>query len=109
MGKRPAYSSRSCCRGIHRSTLTLILTGDWVRMGKREHGAKGLCQERALVSGYEAANALARSGVLGEGHRTEHEVIPIRADEPQVVAGRELNRRFMEALSPLGLSSPWVR
>ena len=27
--------------------------GDWVRMGDREHGAKGLCQERALVSGLE--------------------------------------------------------
>ena len=30
-----------------------IAPGDWVRMGDREHGAKGLCQERALVSGLE--------------------------------------------------------
>jgi hypothetical protein len=34
-------------------------------MGAREHGAKGLCQERAYVSGIEAANALARNGLLG--------------------------------------------
>jgi len=94
---------------IETSVPNLVCAGDWVRMGKREHGAKGLCQERALVSGYEAANALARSGVLGETHRTEHEVIPIRPDEPQVVAARALNRRGMDALSPFGLSSPWVR
>eukprot|EP00438_Fugacium_kawagutii_P011298 Skav205053 [mRNA] locus=scaffold142:119391:125910:+ [translate_table: standard] len=31
----------------------LVCAGDWVRMGDREHGAKGLCQERALVSGLE--------------------------------------------------------
>ena len=30
--------------------------GDWVRLGDREHGAKGLCQERALVTGLEAAH-----------------------------------------------------
>merc|ERR1711966_449413 len=30
--------------------------GDWVRMGELEHGAKGLCQERAYVSGLQAGN-----------------------------------------------------
>ena len=29
----------------------LVCAGDWVRLGDREHGAKGLCQERAFVSG----------------------------------------------------------
>merc|ERR1712087_630268 len=87
----------------------LVCAGDWVRMGDQEHGAKGLCQERAYVSGLEAANALARSGVLGTKHGREHVVIPIRKDEPQVRAGRQLNRRFMEVLRPLGLSSPWIR
>lgn len=38
------------------------VAGDWVNMGKFEHGSKGLCQERAYVSGIEAANALARIG-----------------------------------------------
>uniref|UniRef100_A0A7S0IUY5 Amine oxidase domain-containing protein n=1 Tax=Calcidiscus leptoporus TaxID=127549 RepID=A0A7S0IUY5_9EUKA len=94
---------------LQTSVPNLVCAGDWVRMGAREHGAKGLCQERALVSGYEAANALARSGVLGDAHSAEHEVIAIRPDEPQVVAARELNRRGMDALSRFGLSSPWVR
>ncbi|KAL3917052.1 MAG: hypothetical protein SGPRY_006559 [Prymnesium sp.] len=94
---------------LQTSVRNLVCAGDWVRMGEREHGAKGLCQERAYVSGLEAANALARSGVLGQGHKQEHEVIPIRSDQPQVVAGRMINKRLMDALNPLGLASPWVR
>ena len=35
------------------------------------------------MSGLQAANVLAASGVLGAAHRSEHEVIPIRDDEPQ--------------------------
>jgi hypothetical protein len=39
----------------------------------------------------------------------EHVVIPIRADETQVVVGRALNKRVMDALELFGLASPWVR
>ena len=38
-----------------------------------------------------------------------HPVIPIRADEAQVVLGRALNKQFMDAVSPFGLASPWIR
>ena len=48
----------------------LVCAGDWVRMGEYEHGAKGLCQERAYVSGIQAANALARNGALGVQHNS---------------------------------------
>jgi len=101
-----SYKSRP---PLQTSVRNLVCAGDWVRMGEREHGAKGLCQERAFVSGLEAANALARSGVLGAGHTGQHEVIPIRDDEPQVVLGRAVNKRVMDVLNPLGLASPWVR
>lgn len=94
---------------LQTSLPNLVCAGDWVRMGAREHGAKGLCQERAYVSGLEAANALARTGALGAAHRAEHTVLAVRDDEPQVVAGRALNKAVMDALKPLGLSSPWVR
>jgi len=94
---------------LQTSVRNLVCAGDWVRMGEREHGAKGLCQERAYVSGLEAANALARSGVLGPAYSQQHEVIPIREDEPQVVLGRAINKGIMKALNPLGLASPWVR
>lgn len=86
----------------------LVCAGDWVRMGDREHGAKGLCQERAYVSGLEAANALSRTGSL-KGRKVIHEVIPVRDDEAQVQAGRLVNKGIMDVLGRVGLDSPWVR
>jgi hypothetical protein len=54
-------------------------------MGEYEHGAKGLCQERAYVSGIQAANVLAKQGALGGDKRnSKANVIPIRDDELQV-------------------------
>lgn len=77
-------------------------------MGDTEHGAKGLCQERAYVSGIEAANALARNGALGHCLK-DKKVLPVREDEIQVLLGRAVNKQIMELLKPLGLDSPWVR
>ena len=52
-----------------------------MRLGDREHGAKGLCQERALVSGAEAANALLRD-FGGEFAAKQAEVRqPVREDD----------------------------
>merc|ERR1719453_1334652 len=84
---------------LQTSLSNLVCAGDWVRMGEREHGAKGLCQERAYVSGLEAANALARDGALGPLHGKQALVVPIRNDEPQVVAGRQLNQAVAGVLS----------
>jgi len=94
---------------LETSLENVVCAGDWVRMGDREHGSKGLCQERAFVSGLEAANALARRGTLGADKRREHPVIAIREDEPQVQAGRAANAAFMASVAPFGLASPWVR
>ena len=47
---------------LETSVANVTCAGDWVRMGDREHGSTGLCQERAYVSGLEAANALTRRG-----------------------------------------------
>eukprot|EP00968_Pinguiococcus_pyrenoidosus_P014449 scaffold1307_cov200-Pinguiococcus_pyrenoidosus.AAC.138 len=38
-------------------------------MGEREHGAKGLCQERAFVSGLQAANSLMQNKILNGAGR----------------------------------------
>lgn len=93
--------------------------GDWVRMGELEHGAKGLCQERAFVSGLHAANTLVEELAAvpensaffdGAGSpRKPHPVIEVREDEPQVKAGIDINRRVMSALRPFGLDSPWLK
>ena len=89
------------------SVSNIVCAGDWVRMGDKEHGAKGLCQERAFVCGLEAGNSLLRRGIITSG--APHPVIPIRPDEAQVVLGRALNKQFMDALTPFGLASPWIR
>lgn len=71
-------------------------------MGEREHGAKGLCQERAYVSGMEAANSLMRS-TMDESFR-EHQVLPVREDELQFKLGVEVNRKVMQFLPRF-----WIR
>ena len=41
-----SYSKRP---PLETSVSNLMCAGDWVRMGDREHGAKGLCQELSLI------------------------------------------------------------
>ena len=68
------------------------------------------------MAGLEAGNVLLRSifadevkeGAAG-GRGRLAEVLKVREDEPQVQLGREVNKRVMEALRPLGLDSPWAR
>lgn len=91
------------------SISNLVCAGDWVRMGDREHGAKGLCQERALVSGYQAANVLAANGVLGLSYDRDYPVLPIRDDEPQYLAAVRANALAQGFLDRLGLGGSWVR
>ena len=91
---------------LETSMATVVCAGDWVRMGQREFGAKGLCQERAYVCGLEAANSLLRRGIVNGSH--EHRVLPIRPDEPQVVLGRALNKLVMDPLEAAGLRWPWL-
>ena len=79
-----------------------------MRMGEREHGAKGLCQERALVSGYEAANELASRGVLN-GNRRMKQRLEIRDDEPAYTMGVRASSVIQGALDRLGVGSVWVR
>lgn len=98
-----SYSRRPPLEGAGNDVLPNIkCAGDWVRMGEREHGAKGLCQERAYVSGMEAANSLMRS-TMDESFR-EHQVLPVREDELQFKLGVEVNRKVMQFLPRF-----WIR
>ena len=95
---------------LETAVASIVCAGDWVRMGAREHGAKGLCQERAYVCGLEAANSLLERGVVTTPTATPntHAVLPVRADEPQVVLGRALNAVVMEQAEALGFRWPWL-
>ena len=96
---------------LETSVNSIVCAGDWVRMGNKEHGAKGLCQERAYVCGLEAGNSLIRRHIVSgrkSATTTPHPVIPIRADEPQVVLGRALNKLVMDQVDAFGLQLPWL-
>jgi len=96
---------------LETSVASIVCAGDWVRMGDREFGAKGLCQERAYVCGLEAGNSLLRREIISgttPSQALPHPVIPIRADEPQVVLGRSINKRVMDQLDLFGLKYPWL-
>lgn len=98
-----SYDKRPPLEGAGNDVLPNVkCAGDWVRMGEREHGAKGLCQERAYVSGIEAANSLMDS--IGLSSLPKHEVIPVRDDEPQFKLGVEINNKIMSVLPRF-----WVR
>lgn len=98
-----SYTSRPPLEGAGKDILPNIkCAGDWVRMGEREHGAKGLCQERAYVSGIEAANSLMES--IDMKDFTKHPVIQVREDEAQFKLGVEINNQVMKVLPRF-----WVR
>jgi len=95
-----SYSKRPPLEGSDQVS-NIKCAGDWVRMGEREHGAKGLCQERAYVSGMEAANSLLRSTHLNDdfkGGMTMANVLPVREDEMQFKLGVEVNKKVMQML-----------
>lgn len=98
-----SYEKRPPLEGAGRDILPNVkCAGDWVRMGKQEHGSKGLCQERAFVSGLTAANALLRDTVKAQWRI--HPILPVRDDEPQFKAAIAVNNKVMEVL-PRG----WIR
>ena len=97
---------------LETSMSSIVCAGDWVRMEDREFGAKGLCQERAYVCGLEAGNSLLKRKIVSGTRQSQpfqHPVIPIRADEPQVVLGRTINKLVMDQLDLFGLKHPWLR
>lgn len=96
-----SYDKRPPLEGAGNKLPSVKCAGDWVRMGEREHGAKGLCQERAYVSGIEAANSLLKSTA---GISSVKEVLPVREDEMQFKVGVAVNNQVMKYLPRF-----WVR
>ena len=61
---------------------------------------------RVSLAGIDGCEALVRSE--GMPRTAQHPVIPIRADEPQVLLGRALNKLVMDPLETLGIDWPWL-
>ena len=89
-----------------RARLSPVKRSSSVDFKVEEHGAKGLCQERAYVSGIFAANKLI-DRLKPESPKAK--IIPVRDDEPQVRFGRKINKRISKMFNPLNLDSPWLR
>lgn len=102
-----SYALRPPLEGAGNDILPNIkCAGDWVKMGVREHGAKGLCQERAFVSGIEAANSLLQS-TLSQDQLDEVgklDVLPVREDEIQFQMAVKANNIAMKYIPRF-----WVR
>ncbi|KAK9843730.1 hypothetical protein WJX81_003891 [Elliptochloris bilobata] len=76
----------------------LWLAGDWVK--GVPHGANGLSQERAYVTGLRAANlAIARLG-----HGSPAAILDIEPDEAHIAAAKALHRGVRRGLHAFGLS-----
>lgn len=100
-----SYTSRPPLEGAGNDVLPNVkCAGDWVRMGEKEHGAKGLCQERAYVSGIEAGNSLLESVQPDKQPSNNNVVLPTREDEIQFKLSAQLSKSVMQFLPRF-----WVR
>ncbi|KXZ45031.1 hypothetical protein GPECTOR_59g639 [Gonium pectorale] len=78
-------------------------TGDWVK--GVPHGANGLSQERAYVTGLSAANLV--MGRLGRGGAPA-QILDVEPDEPHIAAARAAARGLRELAAAAGLRSPFL-
>jgi uncharacterized protein with NAD-binding domain and iron-sulfur cluster len=84
------------------SIPNLFLCGDWVK--GVPHGANGLSQERAYVTGLTAANLVV--GALGVGEQAS--IIDVDPDEPHVAVARSAIRTLRDVASNAGLKTPFL-
>lgn len=75
----------------------VFMAGDWVK--GLDHGANGLSQERAYVTGLTAANLV----IQGLSYGVPAEIIPVQEDEPHVIAARGANQAVQELIEALPL------
>ena len=74
-------------RPVQRTSFgNVFMAGDWVK--GLDHGANGLSQERAYITGLSAANLVI--GLLSHGQPCG--ILPVQEDEAHVAAGKGFNR-----------------
>ena len=84
------------------SFRNVFLAGDWVR--GVDHGANGLSQERAWVTGLTAANLVV--DLFGCG--TKAEILDVEADELHIASAKRINKEIVSVIKDLGLNTPFV-
>ncbi|MEW5300652.1 MAG: hypothetical protein WDW36_003566 [Sanguina aurantia] len=79
-----------------------FLAGDWVK--GVAHGANGLSQERAWVTGLIAANLVVQRLGLGK----PAVVLDVEADEPHIAMAKQLAKGVRGVADELGIESPFL-
>ena len=83
-------------RPVQRTPMpNLFLAGDFVREWPM-HGADGLSQERALVTGLMAANLVIDT--LGKGRKAT--ILEVEKDEAHIMLGKEVNKALKSTPFP---------
>eukprot|EP01023_Acetabularia_acetabulum_P049350 TRINITY_DN5265_c0_g1_i2.p1 TRINITY_DN5265_c0_g1~~TRINITY_DN5265_c0_g1_i2.p1 ORF type:complete len:546 (-),score=110.46 TRINITY_DN5265_c0_g1_i2:337-1974(-) len=80
----------------------VYFAGDWVK--GVPHGANGLSQERAYVTGLYAANLVIDK--LGMGKQAE--ILDVEEDEPHISLGKKSFKQFRENLEMIGLKGAFL-
>eukprot|EP00210_Caulerpa_lentillifera_P001559 g1497.t1 len=92
-----SYASRP----TQKTTLdNLFLAGDWVK--GVQHGANGLSQERAYVTGLIAANEVIRKMQRG----VPAKILDVEPDEPHIATLKTINKNLKKQLRQIGFESP---
>ncbi|GIL93345.1 hypothetical protein Vretifemale_20752 [Volvox reticuliferus] len=81
----------------------VFMAGDWVK--GVPHGANGLSQERAYVTGLSAANLVISR--LDRGGQPA-QILDVEPDEPHIAAARAAVRGLREVAAAAGLRSPFL-
>jgi hypothetical protein len=79
-----------------------VLAGDYVK--GVAHGANGLSQERAYVTGLTAADLVIDK--FGAGRKAA--ILNVEPDEPHIAALRQLNSSVRGTLEALNIRSPFL-
>lgn len=85
------------------SVRNVFMAGDWLKQGPGSHGARGLSQEKAYVTGLEAANSVSDYLKLLSPRAR---VVAVEVDEPHIGFAKSLARETREVLRKSGLRSP---
>lgn len=84
------------------SIPNVFMAGDWVK--GLDHGANGLSQERAYVTGLVAANLVVNR--LGFGEQCK--VLDVEEDEAHITFGKDVVKFGKNALETLNIKSPFL-
>ncbi|DBA90704.1 TPA: hypothetical protein ACH3X1_003920 [Trebouxia sp. C0004] len=79
----------------------VFMAGDWLAQGPATHGAKGLSQEKAYVTGLQAGNQAAQM----LNHTPQVKVLPVEADEAHIVSAKKAVKQARSAFSMLPYSA----